>query len=253
MKRFLGVAVAVGLVYGLGGLARADSTADVQAVIDKAIKALGGEEKLNGIKAATWKSKGTISFMGNDNQFTSKTTVQGHDHLRQEFEGEFGGNKVMGVTVLAGDKGWRKFGDMKTEMDKDAVANEKRTLYLQLVPMKIVPLKNKRFKLAAAGEDKVEGKPAVGIKVTPPDGKEFTLYFDRETGLPVKMVAKVMGFDGQEFTQETTFGGYKEMNGIKKATKFENKRDGEKFLTQEMTEFKTLDKVDPKTFAEPAD
>jgi DNA invertase Pin-like site-specific DNA recombinase len=52
-------------------------------------------------------------------------------------------------------------------------------------------------------------------------------------------------------TQETTFANYKEFGGIKKATKIENKRDGEKFLEQEITEFKVLDKVDPKTFDEP--
>ena len=56
---------------------------------------------------------------------------------------------------------------------------------------------------------------------------------------------------GGEFTQETTFSNYKEFDGIKKATKSESKRNGEKFLTTEVTEFKVLKKVDPKTFDEP--
>jgi len=64
-------------------------------------------------------------------------------------------------------------------------------------------------------------------------------------------VAKVMDFQGNERTQETTFGNYKEMAGVKKATKIQAQRDGEKFLEQEISEFKVLDKVDPKTFAEP--
>ena len=52
------------------------------------------------------------------------------DHFRQEFEGEFNNNKVKGVTVLSGDKDWRKFGDMGMELDKDGVANQKRgTVY----------------------------------------------------------------------------------------------------------------------------
>jgi hypothetical protein len=41
------------------------------------------------------------------------------------------------------------------------------------------------------------------------------------------------------------------MGGIKKATKVSAKRDGENFIDQEITEFKPLDKVDPKTFTEP--
>ena len=52
--------------------------------------------------------------------------MQGLDHYRSEFEGEFNGNPIKGVTVLNGDKGWRKFGENAMEMDEDAVANEKR-------------------------------------------------------------------------------------------------------------------------------
>ena len=60
-----------------------------------------------------------------------------------------------------------------------------------------------------------------------------------------------MGSQGREFTQETTFGDYKEFDGIKKATKIERRRDGEKILEQEITEFKVLDKIAPETFAQP--
>ncbi len=250
MTRFIGAVHVAVLACAFGGPARADDK-DARAILDKAIKALGGEEKLAAVKAATWKTKATISFGGNDSNITAQTTLQGLDHLRSEFEGDFGGNAVKGVTVLAGDKGWRKFGDMNMEMDKDAVANEKRSVYLQWIPVTLVPLKGKDFKLEAAGEEKVGGKPAVGIKVTAPDGKDFKLYFDKESGLPVKQVAKVMGFMGDEFTQETTLGNYKVFGGIKKATKIESKRDGEKFLTAEITDFKVVPKVDPKTFEEP--
>jgi hypothetical protein len=249
MARFLG---AVGVALLVCGAARAADAKDAQAVLDKGIKALGGEEKLKAaLKGATWKGKGTISFGGSDNEFNFQSTVQGIDHSRQEFEGEFGGNKVKGVTVIAGDKGWRQFGDMKMELDKDALANEKRNLYLQMVPITLVPLKDKGFKVEAADEQKVGDKPAVGLKVTAPDGKDFKLYFDKESGLPVKLVAKVVGFMGDEADQETTYSDYKEMGGIKKATKGHVKRDGQKFLEQEVSEFKALDKVDAKTFAEP--
>src|SRR5262249_37878164 len=153
-------------------------------------------------KAATWKAKGKINFGGNESEFTSQATVQGLDHFRQEFEGEFGGNKIKGITVVNGDKGWRKFGDMNMDLDKDGVGNEKRTVYLQMVPVPVVPLKGKEFKVKTAGEEKVGDKPALGLAVTGPDGKDFKLYFDKESGLPVKLVAKVVGFGGMEFTQE---------------------------------------------------
>ena len=69
--------------------------------------------------------------------------------------------------------------------------------------------------------------------------------------MPVKQVAKVIGFQGQETTQETTYADYKDLGGIKKATKVQMKGDGEKFQDMEVTEFKVLDKVDPDVFTEP--
>jgi hypothetical protein len=251
MARFISAALVAVLVGGSGRLARAADAKDAQAILDKAVKALGGEEKLGKVKAIAWKTKGTITFAGNDNAFTSQSTVQGLDHFRQEFEGQFGDNKVRAVTVLAGDKGWRQFGGNRMELDKDAVANEKRTVYLGVIPVMILPLKGKEFKVEAIGEEAVGGKPAAVLKVTGPDGKDFRLYFDKESGLPVRLVAKVIGFGGEEFTQDVTYSDYKEMGGLKKATKISAKRDGEKFLEQQITELKVLDTVDPKTFAEP--
>ena len=87
-----------------------------------------------------------------------------------------------------------------SELEGDGLANEKRSVYLQVIPITLVPLKGKGFKYEAGGEEKVGDKPAVILKVTGPDGKDFTLYFDKESGLPVKLVAKVIGFQGQENT-----------------------------------------------------
>jgi hypothetical protein len=251
MKRLIGVVLAAVLVTGSGSQVRADEGKDAKAILDQAIKALGGEEKHGAAKAATWKSKGTINLGGNESKIETQTTVQGADHLRAEFKGDFNGMEVKGVTVLNGDKGWRKFGEDLQELDKDTVANEKRNAYLGLIPILILPVKEKGFKVEAAGEEKVGDKPAAVVKVTGPDGKDLKLYIDKESGLPVKQVAKAIGFMGDEYTQEMTFSNYKDFDGIKKATKVEMKRDGEKFIDLEVVEFKALDKVDPKTFDEP--
>jgi hypothetical protein len=247
VTRLIGVALVAALVCGT---ARADDK-DAAAIIDKAIKALGGEEKLAKLKAFTWSGKGTITLMDADNPITSSLWIDGLDRYRQEFEGEFGENKITGVTVVAGDKGWQKFAGNTMEMDKDALANARRVTYLTVTPVTVLPLKGKGFKLSSADEIKVGDRPVVGVKVTGPDDKDFTIYFDKETGLPARVVAKVVGFMGDEYTQETTYSEFKEMAGIQKATKVSAKRDGSKFVEQTVTEFKALEKVDPKLFAEP--
>jgi hypothetical protein len=246
MTRLLGAALTTAFVFAISGAARADD-AEAKPIIDKAIKALGGEEKLGKVESFSWKSKGTINFNGNENETNGLFTAKGLTHYRRESSND----QFHIVVVLAGDKGWRKFGDDPMELDESGMANEKRNLYLQVIPITLVAVKGNGFKCAVAGEEKVADKPAAGVKITAPDGKDFTLYFDKESGLPVKMVATVAGFQGQDYTQETLFSDYKDFGGIKKATKTVVKRDGETFITQELTEFKVLDKVEPDTFTEP--
>ncbi len=246
MKRLLGAMLAAAL---LSGQARADDK-DATAVLDKAIAALGGAEKLAKAGTATWKTKGTITLGDNDNPIKTATTVQGLDKHRAEFEGTFNGDEIKGVTVLVGDKGWRKFADNSMELDGDDLANEKRRAYLQAAAT-VLPLKGKGFKAESVSEENVGHKPAVAVKMTGPDGKSFTISFDKESGLPVKLVATVKGFQGEDYTQETTYADYKDFDGIKRPTKTQSKRDGMKFVSVEVSEYKTLDAVPPGTFDEP--
>lgn len=248
MARFL---VLAAVVAATACSARAADPKDATAVLDKAIKALGGEEKLGKVKAYSVTTKGTMSVMGTDAEISTKSIVQGIDHVRQEFEGDFGGNKVTGVSVLAKDKGWRSFNDMGMDLEGDMLENQKQNAYLAVLPVTVTPLKGKGFKTELGAEAQVNGKPAVAVKGTGPDGKGFTLYFDKESGLPVKLEAKVQGFDGTEVTQEMVYSEFKEMDGIQKATKMEASRDGQKFSTQRVTEFKVLEKVEASTFTKP--
>ena len=231
MKTVMGSVVLVA-VFCTSGLAR--QATEVNPVLEK-------------IKSLSWKAKGTIAFQGNERPMTTAVTVQGLSFVKQEFESEFSGDKIKGVSVLAGDKGWRIFRDIKMPLEN--VDDERRTLSLTVIPILLVQLKGKEFKLETLPEEKLGGKIVLGLKVTPPKGKDFKIYFDKESGLPVRLVAKVGDFGGGDFTQETTFSGYKMLSGINKATKITSKRDGGLALTQEITEFMASEKeADPKMF-----
>lgn len=250
MKRILVVALLTGFVACQSTLARADEK-EALAVVDKAIKAAGGEEKLSKARVLSWTVKGTISINGNEGQITGHTTAEGLDHYRAEYEADLNGNPVKGVVVLNGDKGWRKNGEEINELNADLLANEKRSAYIQRATTLLVPLKSKGFKIESSADEKIGDKLVSVVRATGPDGKDFTIFFDKETGLPVKQVAKMIGFQGEDITLESTYSDYKDFNGIKKATKIETKRDGERFVESEVIEFKVLDKVEPDRFAEP--
>lgn len=247
MPRILcAVLVSVLFSCGFASSMRGDEQ-DVKAVLDKAIKALGGEEKLKQAETCSEKVKASFTFNGNSNEFMLERTFQGLDHYRAEIDGA----QFKVTVVLDGDKGWRKFGDNKAPLEGNDIANEKRRVYLSLIPATIVPLKGKAFKIEAVADEKIGDKPVAVLKITPPDNKEFTIAFDQESGLPVRLIAKVAGFQGDEFTQETTLSDYKDYKGIKRAAKVEQKRDGQPFFLSELIDFKVLDKVAPDTFAEP--
>jgi hypothetical protein len=250
MTRFQSAILATSLVFGLGQWTKADDQ-EAKAVIEKAINALGGAQKLDAAKTATWKSNGKITIEDNDNKFTSKVTAQGINHFRQEFEADFNGNPIKGITVLDGDKAWRKFGEDTNKIEDEALANEKRVVYLQIVAQMPTYLNEKGFKVESVKDENVDGKPAAVLKVTGPEGKDFQLFFDKQSGLPVRFTATVNDFQGEEYKHETTFSNYKDFDGLKRATKSETKRNGKKFIDVELTEFKVVDKLDPKAFAAP--
>src|SRR5262249_1448200 len=161
------------------------------------------------------------------------------EQYRSTYEGTAGGEKFAGAVVIDGDKGWRKHDDNVEKLEGEELDHEKRNAYLDVVPTLPTLLKGKRFKLDSAGED----KPTTGIRATGPDGKEFTIRFDKGSGLPTRLSGMVVDEQGEEFTQETTLEDYREFDGIKVATKSSIKKDGERFIELEEMEFKILDQV----------
>jgi hypothetical protein len=230
--------------------ARADEK-EAKATIDKAIKAMGGEEKLSGVKAFSAKGKGQITLEGKDYDFTFEMTTKGIDRYLSTYEVEVDGMKFDGGTVLDGDKGWKKEEGQVKKLDGESLALEKRNAYLDIVPILIVPLKGNGFKVESASDEKIGDKPVAVVRVTGPEGKDFTLYFDKESGLPVKMSGLVADEQGQEDNHETTFEEYKEFEGIKVATRSRIKRGAKRYIEVEGMEFKALGEIEAGTFAEP--
>jgi hypothetical protein len=226
---------------------RADNDENTKAILTRGIKALGGEANLNKYKAATWKVKMKVFAAGMVLDASGEDTVQWPGRYRAETEDGV-------LLVLSGEKGWVHTSGGTKEIDNAALANYRRALYFRWIPVTVVPLKEKGFKLAAAGEEKVGGRPAVGIKVTAPDGQLFQIHFDKENGLPVKMAMNAKNEStGTELSFARLFSNYKEIQGVKVATKVvEQDLDAGKTMSEtEISDFKFADKLDDKVFAKP--
>jgi hypothetical protein len=250
MKRFLVAAGFLMILSRTCGTTQAGDK-DARIVIDKAIKAMGGEERL--VKAEVATSKTKVKFLRTASESTTQITEEGADRMRAEVEQEANGQIIKQLTVLNGVKGWRKTRDgVIREMDQDAVLLTKRNRESLAAVTRPVILKSPRFLVQLAGEAKVEDKPTVVLDVIGSHGQDFKIFFDKESSLPVKLETKVSFPNGRESAMETTFANYKDFDRIKVATKSEQWRDGKKSAVElEIIEFKILEKVAPGTFDEP--
>ena len=90
------------------------------------------------------------------------------------------------------------------------------------------------------------------MKVTRKGRRDIDLYFDKESGLLVKTETRVKDEgSGQEVSEETFVTDYKEVQGVKQATRFTINRDGKPFMEGEATDIGLAEKLDASVFAKP--
>ena len=97
----------------------------------------------------------------------------------------------------------------------------------------------------------IDGTDVDVIQGSLPSGMIGTMYFDKKTGLPVRQVAKVIGWEGEEYTQDVTFSDYKEFAGVKHFTRLRVRQAGEDLMDFQIQELNLLEKLDPQPFAKP--
>jgi hypothetical protein len=244
---------AVALALAAVGAARADDKADLRAVLDKAIKAHGGAEKLAKEKATTFKAKGKFYGLGEGIDYTSDYAIQPPDKFRMTMDFEAGGMKIAVNVVCDGKKGWTKVNDAVTEMDEEGLAELKEETYAGRVQTLVPLIKDKGFELATLGDVKVGDLPAVGVRVSHKGHRDVNLFFDKKSGLLLKIerTVKDQQQGGKERKQESFFSDYKEVDGVQHPMKLVLNRDGEKYVDAEMSDYETKDKLDDTLFAKP--
>jgi hypothetical protein len=118
----------------------------------------------------------------------------------------------------------------------------------------LTPLKKEGFKLAPLPEAKVEGRAAVGVRVSRKGHRDVSLYFDKESHLLLKSAMTVKSVEdgsNKELKQEILYGDYKDFGGARWPTRVHIKQNGKSFLEMNFTEVRAMAKIDPKVFAEP--
>ncbi len=223
-----------------------------KAIIEKAVKAYGGLEKLAKMKTTHMKTKGTIDLFGGIN-FTQDATIQLPNKFREAIQMDVMGQQVNVTTVFNGEKGWIKVNDMDTmDMDDNILEIMRDAVYAMRLVQQVFLLNEKEFEVAPLGEIKVNDRPSVGIKVNAKGKKEVSMYFDRETGLMSRFDHRTKDAQsGEEVAEERIILEYQDIDGFKTAKRVLVNRDGKKFTEVEILEVKISDKADDGDFTKP--
>jgi len=186
-------------------------------------------------------------------EFTQEIAAMRPDKLKDVLELKVGGMTITRTLWLNGDKLLIEQDGKELKLDDDKLKGVKKTLQEAEYKGKVGrlgPLLNEKgYELSLVGEEKVEGKPAIGILVKSKGHNDVTLYFDKETNLLAKMQSRAIqeGTD-KEITEERIIVAYEKQDGMPMPKKILVKQDGEKFLEAEVIERKVLEKIDDSEF-----
>jgi len=223
---------------------------DPKDIVAKAIKAHGGEDVLGKNQAGQSKNKGKINIPGvGEVDFTQETSFMLPDKFKESMELKIAGQNISLQTLVNGDKATIEVNGKEVDVPDAAKAALKDVGHLLKVG-RLVALKDKGYELSLIGEDKVEGKKVVGIRVSKKDQKDISLYFDKETHLLAKIEHRSADpTTGNEITEERIVTEYgKNKDGVPVPKKVIVKHDGKQFLEAEVLEVKFLEKLDESEF-----
>lgn len=214
MRRLFAV---LSFCVGIALAVEARSADEPRAVVERAVKALGGEEALASKAGIYLKMKGTIFLPfgeGTQAPFTAEAYARPSGTNRLAMRAELLGQAIDIVQVSSEEKGWRSMNGEVSDLSKEELEGLRQSRHHERVTALVALLKDKGFTLAPLPDAKVNGRPAVVLKVSYQGQPDVTLSFDKETGLPVKSAyrGKDDSGDGKEKLHETVNLNYREVD-----------------------------------------
>jgi hypothetical protein len=223
-----------------------------RAVIEKAVAALGGSEKLAKRKSVriTMKGSGTIQPAVSV-PVTHDILLQPPGQLKTAYRFEFKDKKFTIIQVVDGERAWRSDNGRTREAKGHMLTHMREGLYAFEVETLLPLLGDKSYRLSPLREVGVNGRPAAGVKVAREGHKDVRLYFDKGDGLLVKSERRSPEFDGKDVLRENYYSNYKPAGGRKHWMKVVVRQDGKKLLEGAVTEIKFVDRIDDGEVAKP--
>ena len=231
----------------------------VQALLDKAIVAMGGAENLTKFKAASWKTDEKAFGPEGIARVVAECARQGSEQFRRDVEFALDDVRVRTTFVINGTEGWvrNRNGEVVAIAQEADLAEIKTNSVYHSWITTLVPLKGKGIKLSPGGELKVGDRTTLCLLVSRDGHRDVMLCFDKETDLllrsesPVKLQAGSEQELGKILIEERLYSDYREIDGVRWAKKIITKVDGKVRNETDIVEFKPHEKLDEAIFAKP--
>jgi outer membrane lipoprotein-sorting protein len=253
--RWCGLCV-VGLLFAGAASVRADDQADGVKLVDAAIKASGGEQKLKKLETLSLKGNGKVMEGNNEAEMTIDASAKSHDRWRLQLDVTMNGRTKSILIVINGDMGWAKHEDKVEDAPAPVLKVIKQEFRALRMAQMLTPLKDKGVKLSLLGEVKINDRAALGLKAVQENQPDVDIYFDKETHLPVKCELRIKEPKGdqegdKEITTTWLFSEVKAHDGVKHPMKIVLNVEDKKMMELELKEVKPGAKLEDNAFDKP--
>ncbi len=225
-------------------------TASLQAenlddVLAKHWQALGGKDKIAAVQSARMTVKQTFG----PQEVPASIVWQRPDKVRIEFTMQ----GLTGIQAYDGKTAWMVMPFLGKNDPEEMTGDDLKDIIQQadLVEGPLFNWKEKGHTVEFLGEDTIEGTPAWKLKLTLKNGDESTIWFDKDAYLMIKSESKRKRGE-QEMDLETSFGDYKEVDGLLFPFSIETKAKGQpQGMTITVQSIELNPTLDPAVFAMP--
>jgi hypothetical protein len=222
-----------------------------QEVIRKAIQAHGGKENLAKYLRFRCRGKGYVTVGAINVPITFEFWYSFPDKTKLRVTVELPGERVTDIRVCNGNQAWHKRGDTTrklTGLELKDVQEGAHVFYVcRLYPL----LDASRFTLSQLGKSKINGRLAVGVKVSAKGHADLKLYFDKASALLVKIEDHSLNESLQEVLLQDYLSNYQTIRGVKYPMKRVIHAGRDYVMVREFDTIEPLDKIDDAEFAAP--
>jgi hypothetical protein len=248
---YVGLGIAV-VAVAAGPLRAGGNQAELKKILDRAIKAEGGLEKVAKLRAMSWKGKADFEVAGQQISLKHEVSAQGWDQYRLDLDLQVNGNPQTLIVVQNGNKIWRSVGGNVQDISKDRDIGLVRGFFYAIRLPQMLPevARDKMVKLSHLGELKVGDHDTVGLSISRKGRPDLNVFFDKKSGLPVKSSVRLTVPGGQEKEFEFRFSQYKDFDGLKHFTKITIRVDEQDYVT-ELSAIQAPGELDASLFDQP--